>query len=183
MKEGGCETCLGMLLTHSCSIKEKRSQPLQTVTGRGDQCKTVANNMSPASENTLYSVDLFLVDHQFSFMFSKFLISLTVFLPSSPTLSRDRGMFSRSRGCRGLSSRIRRHISLQRSYVCNAAQNAPVMIARIMPLLVLHFTRPLKYVFWIESQFGKIKAIMRGLRPCECEIKFMFHFGSFKVRV
>lgn len=114
MKECGCKTCLGMLLTHSCSIKENRSQPLQTVTGRRDQCKTGANNMSPASENTLYSVDLLLVDYQFSLMFSKFLISLTVFLPSSPTLSRDRGVFSRSRGCQSLSSRLRRHISLYR---------------------------------------------------------------------
>lgn len=63
MKEGGCETCLGILLAHSCSIKENKSQSLQTVTARGDQCKIVASNVSPASENTLYSADLFLVDH------------------------------------------------------------------------------------------------------------------------
>lgn len=63
MKEGGHETSLAMLLTLSCSIKENKVEPLQTVTGRGDQCTILAGNMSPAGENTLYSVDLFLVDH------------------------------------------------------------------------------------------------------------------------
>lgn len=59
---------LGDLLryaSHSLMLAqgEKKSQPLHTVTGRGDQCKILASKVSPASENTLYSADLFSVDH------------------------------------------------------------------------------------------------------------------------
>lgn len=136
----------------SRSLMENKSQPLQTVTAGGDQCKTVASNVvSYKWKYTLqcrfvFSGSLVLPQVQRIFNFSQ------GFLPSSPMLSRDRGMISRFWGCwESQRQNQETHLPVQRSYLCNAAQNAHVMNILIVPFLVLHFTRPLKYVFldWI----------------------------------